>query len=237
MKKIISLLVVLLFSCALAAADIHIRTKSHTDAFTVMGQSQPEKNEITEQWIGEDKFASHSQDQSIIIDTKKNLLYLVDHKDKSYLETSLPLDLSKLLPPEMAQMTAMMKMSVTVKPLGQTKTVGSWQCSGYEVAISMMMMSLKMTVWASTDVPFNVDQFLDKFYSPVLKLMMRIDDASLAEMRKIKGYWIAYEQTGEVMGAKIRSTGEVIEIKKETAPASVYSLPTGYQKTDKLKMR
>jgi len=128
-------------------------------------------------------------------------------------------------------------MSVTVKPLGQTKTVGSWQCSGYEVAISMMMMPLKMTVWASTDVPFNVDQFLDKFYSPVLQLMMRVDDASLAEIRKIKGYWIAYEQTGEVMGAKIRSTGETIEIRKETAPASAYSVPAGYQKTDKLKMR
>ncbi len=237
MKKFISLLVVLLFSWALAAADIHIRTKSHTDAFTVMGQSQPEKNEITEQWIGEDKFASHSKDQSIIIDTKKNLLYLIDHQDKSYLETSLPLDLSKLVPPEMSQMLAMMKMSVTVKPLGQTKTVGSWPCSGYEVAISMMMMPLKMTVWASTDVPFNVDQFLDKFYSPVLQLMMRIDEASLAELRKIKGYWIAYEQTGEIMGAKIHSTSETIEIKKEPAPASAYSVPAGYQKTDKLKMR
>ncbi len=87
MKKFIYLVIDLSFLSTLAAADIHIKAKSHTDAFTLMGQPQPEKNVVTEQWIGDDRFASHDPEQSIIIDGKKNLLYFINHKEKTYLET------------------------------------------------------------------------------------------------------------------------------------------------------
>lgn len=237
MKKFLISMMVLACLCSFAWADIHIKTKSHSDAVTIMGQTQPERNEVSEQWIGDDRYASHGSDSSIIIDLKKNMLYFLDHQDKSYVETTLPLDISKLMPPEMVQMMSMMKMTVTVNPTGQTKTIGSWKCSGYEVNISMMMMPLKMMVWATTDVPFNVDQFMDKFYPHLLKLQFRLDDQSLAEMRKIKGYWISSETTGEVMGAKIHSTMEVTEISKASPPPNIYAIPADYRKTDKLKVK
>lgn len=225
---------IFLFSFALA--DIHIKTKTHTDAVIVMGQSQPERNEVIETWIGQDRYANHASDTSMIIDLKKNLLYFLDHKEKTYVEASLPLDLSKLLPPEMAQMMSMMQMSVSVNPTGQTKTIGSWKCQGYEVSLSMMM-PMKMTVWATTDVPFDANQVMEKFQAPLLKLQMRLDDNSLAEFFKIKGYWISSEVTGEIMGAKIHSTSEVIEISKATPPPTAYSIPADYKKTERLRLR
>ncbi|MCX7972988.1 MAG: hypothetical protein N3B16_00605 [Candidatus Aminicenantes bacterium] len=237
MKKFLVLMGLIILGCALVWADIRIKTKTHIDAITIMGQTQPEKNEVTEQWLAEDRYAVHGQDNSVILDLKKNMLYFLDHQDKSYVETTLPLDLTKLFPPEMAQMMTMMKMTVTVNPTGQTKTIGSWKCSGYEVNISMMMMPMKMMVWASTDVPFDVNRFMERFYSHILKLQLRLDDQSLAEMQKIKGYWIASETTGEVMGAKIRGTMEVTEISQASPPPNVYSIPANYRKTDKLKIR
>lgn len=237
MKKLFIPIMALAFLCSFAGADIRIKAKSHSDAVTIMGQTQPERNEVSEHWLSDDRYAVHGSNSSVIIDLKKNRLYFLDHQDKTYVETTLPLDLSKLMPPEMAQMMSMMKMTVTVNPTGQTKTIGSWKCSGYEVNISMMMMPLKMMVWATTDVPFKVDEFLDKFYLPILKLQLRVDDLSLAEMRKIKGYWISSETTGEVMGAKIRSTMEVTEITSASPPPNVYSIPADYRQTDKLKIR
>jgi hypothetical protein len=38
------------------------------------------------------------------------------------------------------------------------------------------------------------------------------------------------------MGAKMHTTNEVIEISKKTPPASVYTVPAGYTKKDKLSM-
>lgn len=236
MKKLLTVFSLILALAALASADIYIKSKTHTDAFSMMGQSQPAKDETAEQWIGDDRFALRTADFSMIIDGKKSLMDWVNHKDKTYVETTLPLDLTKLLPPEMASMGQMMKMTVTVTPNGQTKTVGQWKCTGYDVSMQMMMMPMKMTVWATTDVPFDPDKFM-KMYSNLLKMQMMLDDASFQALTKIKGYWIATETAMDMMGAKVNSTTEVIEISQKSADPSVYSVPAGYAKQDKLSLK
>jgi hypothetical protein len=237
MKKLGLFLSLVLMLAAFASADIYIKSKAHTDAFAVMGQSQPAKDETTEQWMGDDKFATITSEMSFVVDLKKNVFYWINHGNKTYLESALPLDMTKLVDPQMAQMMAqMMKMTVTATPNSQTKKIGQWNCSGYDVAINMMMMPMKMSVWASTDVPFDVDKFM-KMYANILKAQLRLDDAALQEMMKVKGYWIATEVNAEIMGAKMHNTTEVVEISNKTAAASVYSVPAGYTKKDKLSMQ
>jgi hypothetical protein len=222
---------------AFASADIYIKSKTHTDAFAVMGQNQPAKDETSEVWFGDDKFAMISPSTSVIVDLKKNALYMIFHSNKTYVESSLPFEFANIVDPQMAQMMAqMMKMTVTVTPNGQTKTIGQWNCSGYDVAINMMMMPMKMSVWATTDVPFDVEKFM-KLYTNVIKASLRLDDAAVQEMLKVKGYWIASETNAEIMGAKMHNTTEVIEISKKSPDASVYSVPAGYTKKDKLSMQ
>jgi len=201
-----------------------------------MGQSQPAKDETTEQWLGDEKFAAITPAITIIVDLKKNMLYWVNNGNKTYVESPLPFDFTKIIDAQMAQMMSqMMKMTVTVTPNGQTKTIGQWKCSGYDVALNMMMMPMNMSVWASTDVPFDVEQFM-KLYTNVIKATMRLDDAAVQEMMKVKGYWIATDMNAEIMGAKMHSTTEVVEISKKTPDASVYTVPAGYTKKDKLSM-
>jgi hypothetical protein len=236
MKRLSIVMSLLLILSAFAGADVYIKSKSHTDAFAVMGQSQPAKDETVEQWIGDDQFAYISSEMNSVVDLKKNVMYIINHQNKSYVETQLPLDVSKLLPPEMAQMAQMMKMTVTVTPNGQTKTIGQWKCSGYDANIQMMMMPMKMSIWASTDVPIDLEKFT-KLYSNVLKVTMRLDDAGMQELMKVKGYWIATEMAGEMMGAKMRVTTEVIEMAKKSPAASVYTVPAGYTKKDTLSMQ
>ena len=237
MKKLFVFFSLVLMLAAFASADIYIKSKTHTDAFAVMGQNQPAKDGTAEQWMGDDKFATITPELSIVVDTKKNILYWINHGNKTYIESPLPFNFTNIVDPQMAQMMAqMMKMTVTVTPNGQTKTIGQWKCSGYEVAINMMMMPMKMSVWATTDVPFDVEKFM-KLYTNVIKASLRLDDAAVQEMLKVKGYWIATETNAEIMGAKMHNTTEVIEISKKSADASVYSVPAGYTKKDKLSMQ
>jgi len=170
------------------------------------------------------------------MDMKKNLMYMIYHKSKTYVETTLPMDLTKLLPPEFAAMAGMMMMTATVSPTTQTKQVGQWKCTGYDVSITMMGMPMKMRVWATTDVPFDYNQFNAKIWGNVLKGQMMFDEASVKEMMKIKGFQIANEMSGEVMGMKFNTNTEVLEISKKNPPANVYAPPAGYTKKDKLSM-
>jgi hypothetical protein len=238
MKKTIAVLVLLMAVVTFAAADVYVKSKVHTDPMSMMGQNQPAVDAVSEQWISNDQFATLSEKSSTILDLKKNVLYIINHAKKSYVEAPLPFDFKSIMPTEMASMMqGMMKMTVTVAPTGNKKTVGKWNCDEYDVTMNMMMMPMKMKIYTTAEVPGELKNFMEKAYATQLKATMMLDEAAVKEMAKIKGFQIASETTMEMMGAKVRSTSEVIEISQKTPPAGVYSVPAGYTKQDKLSVQ
>lgn len=236
MKKILVGLILVACATPAYAADVYVKVRTHTGAMEVMGQKVEATDVDNEVWIGGTKMATVTKDASFIVDLDKNVVFLVNHATKSYVESALPLDFAKILPPEAAPMLGMMQMSATVAPTTEKKTIGRWACTGYDMTISMMGMPLKVRIWASTDVPFDLVQFQAKMMPAVLQGQMRLNAASVAEFAKIKGYQIASETTGEMMGAKINSTQEVLEMVEKAAPAGVYEPPAGYTKKAALDM-
>ena len=186
MKKILFAVVLILAFSVFLSADVYIKSNVHTDAFAMMGKNQPAKDETMEQWVGNNQMANITGDKIMILDMNKKVMFIVNPKEKSYVETTLPLDMSKLMPKEMAPMMAMMKMTVKVTPNGQTKKIDKWNCSGYDVDMTMSMMQMKMKVWATTEVPFDWKAF-SKMYANMAKMQF-MDDSSIAEFNKINGY-------------------------------------------------
>lgn len=238
MKKLAAVAVIVLAFGLALNADVYIKSKTHTDPISIMGQSQPAKDGITEQWISDDAVAMTMENTASIIDLKNNKMYIINHASKTYVEAALPLDMAKLLPPQAAGMMGMMKATVTVTPNGQTKQIGAWKCQGFDVTIAMAMMTMKMTIWATTAPGFDYKKYVEKAYGSVLKAQsMFMDDTAIAEMKKITGLGIYMETTGEMMGAQMRTTSEVVEITTKAAPAGTYAVPAGYTKTDTLSMQ
>jgi len=238
MKRTVTAILCVLAIASFASADVYVKSKTHTDPMSIMGKNQPAKDAVSEQWLGTDKFAMLNDQNASVIDLAKNVMYIINHKSKTYIEAALPFDFTSLLPAQMASMMqGMMKMTVTVNPTGAKKTVGSWACDEYDVTMNMMMMPMKMKVYATADVPFDLAAYMSKVYGTMLKSQFRLDDASTSEMMKVKGFWISSETTMEMMGAKIRTTSEVVEISQKTPPAGVYGVPAGYAKQDKLSMQ
>jgi hypothetical protein len=219
----------------LLAADVYVKSSVHTDAFAMMGKNQPAKDEVMEQWVGNNQMVNKTGDKIMIMDMNKNVMLIINSKEKSYVETSLPLDMSKLVPKEMAPMLAMMKVTVKVTPNGQSKKISQWNCSGYDVDMNMSMMQMKMKVWATTDVPFDWKVFA-KMYANVSKVSF-MDDAAIAEFMKITGFQVASEMTMNMMGANMKVTTQVVEITKKDAPAGLYAVPSGFSKKDMLSMQ
>lgn len=222
----------------LMGSEIYIKQNSHTDPMTVMGQQQPAQDSTQETWIGDKKFAQHTPEMSFIFDMENERLYWVMHGDKSYVEMKPPYDLSQVLPEQMAQMMEpmMASITVTVTPKGEKKTVGKWECEGYDMAMTIMGMSTNIEIWATTDVPFDWKKVNEDMVSVYRKVQMRLNQSAVDEMQKIQGYWMATETTANMMGMEIRSTTEVVEMAKKDAPASVFTVPEGYTKKDALSM-
>ena len=235
MKKILFTVFLVLAISVLLSADVYIKSNVHTDAFAMMGQNQPAKDEVMEQWIGNNQLVNKTGDKIMIMDMNKNVMFIVNPKEKSYVETTLPLDMSKLVPKEASQMMSMMKVTVKVTPNGQTQKISKWNCSGYDVDMNMMMMQMKMKVWATTDVPFDWKAFA-KMYANVSKMQF-MDDNAIAEFMKINGYQVASEMTMNMMGSNMKVTTQVVEITKKDAPAGIYTVPPGFTKKDSLSLQ
>jgi len=239
MKKLILIIVISVFLFSIASADVYVKTKTHTDAMEMMGQKQPAKDEIVEQWIGNNIYTNIMSKQTMIIDMNKKMIYILLHGNKSYVETALPLDMKKLLPEQAVQMMAMMKLTLKVTPTSETKVINNWKCIGYDMDMSMMMMSMKSRIWVTKDVPFDWKKFQDMFGIETFKATMasmQIGDEVINEMKKIEGFQVKTEMTMTIMGQSVKISSDVVEIAKKSPPAGVYTIPADYKKSDKLSM-
>lgn len=238
MKKLTLVVTLVVISLAFLNADVYIKTKTHTDAFEIMGQKQPAKDQVMEQWLGDNKFAQIAESQTMVLDLNKNVIYVIYPGSKSYVEANLPFDISKLVPEQMAAMLKMMKMTVTVNPNGESKKIGDWNCKGYDITMNMQMMTMKMKSWVTQDVPFDWKAFSEKMFPQIMKLSgsIGLGENDLKEFKKLEGFQVAMEMTMNMMGKDIKTTSQVVEMSKKSAPAGIYSVPQGYTKQDKLTL-
>jgi hypothetical protein len=239
----LALAVGLALVAAPARADFYMKQKIHTGAFSVMGQSQPEKNEVMVFWMGADKYRTdtESSNSSMLLLPDKKLLYMIDHGKKQYQE--MPLDLSKMLgeaageeggeegqAQAMAMMQGMMgSMKATVTETGETKMIGNWNCRKYLIDMEMGMMGkMKAETWATEELKIDYT----KAFTMANAMMAGMPgfEKILAEMKKIKGVVVLQEATMNVMGAEVKSTTELLEAGDKSAPAGHYDLPAGYKK-------
>jgi len=226
-------IIALVFSPALAHADHLIKGKKHTDAFSMMGQSQPEKDEDMTTWLGNDKMRQDVGDVTTLIRLDNNKMYIINHADKTYSEMNLPFDLEEMMPPEAKQMLDAMDISSSVTDTGETKTINGWNSKKYLVEISVSMMGMDMPItmdmWTSKDLGVDMKEFKE-LYTKTLAANPMFQDF-IEDFDKMEGYPVLTEFTMDVMGAQQKYTEQVTSVEKKAAPAGTYELPEGYTKT------
>jgi hypothetical protein len=229
----ILIIIALAFSPTLAKADHLIKGKKHTDAFSMMGQSQPEKNEDMTTWLGNNKMRQDVGEVTTIIRLDNNKMYIINHADKTYSEIDLPFNLDEVMPENAKQMLDAMDISSSITDTGDTQTINNWNCKKYLVEISVSMMGMdmpiKMDMWTSKDLGVDLNQF-KKLYTETLAANPMFQDL-IQEFDKMDGYPVLTEFSMDVMGAQQKYSEEVTSVEKTDAPAGTYELPEGYTKT------
>ncbi|RPJ02144.1 MAG: DUF4412 domain-containing protein [Candidatus Aminicenantes bacterium] len=249
---ILTVLIGFVFGLAQAQADIFMKQKTHTGAFQVMGQSQPEKDEIMTFWIGENRVRTDmetAKTSSILLADKK-LIIMIDHNKMQYSE--MPLDFDKMFEeaaaaeagddPEKAEamkkmpgfMKNMMKgvmgnMSAKVTETDETKKIGDYNCRKYLIEMNMGMGGeTKSEAWATQDL--KIDYTMAFTAANAMMASMPGFEKIVQEMKKVKGVVVLQTATIKMMGAEVTSTTELLEATEKSAPAGNYDIPAGYKK-------
>ncbi len=241
MKRIISIILftLLILASPLFSQDFFIKQKTHTDAFTMMGQKQPEKNEIQTIWMTDTKFAMIGEQNSFIMDFNKKIMTTIDHREKTYMV--IKMDQEAAESEENAQMQKMMKsmmgnIEVSITPTGDKKTINKWECEKYQQTMSMMGTTINADIWVATDIKLPVSNYEKLHYAPYLMMpgMKSHIDKLQNEFKKIEGLVVKSETIRNMMGQEVKSWAELMDYGKKEAPASVFQIPSGYtQKVQK----
>ena len=226
-------------------ADIYMKQKQHVDAMSMMGQSQPAQDYVSETWITPTKMMTSSEKQKIVFDLNSNTVTFANHEQKTIM--TMPMDFAKMMQTQTDDMTdeekaefqkfmgKMMNIAITVKPTSEKKKIGSWNCQKYLQTMEMGMGTINSEIWATTDINIDHELYAQSTTPPMAQIPGVSQNAAtiMKEMQKIKGVHVLTQQTTEMMGQSMGSSVELLEFKEGKAPESVFNMPSGY-KTQKM---
>ncbi|NIM14370.1 MAG: DUF4412 domain-containing protein [Candidatus Aminicenantes bacterium] len=217
-------------------ADVYIKQKSHTDGYYYGGINRPAVDSTNELWLGDGKIVLITETSITIIDKEKNHALIINKSAKTYVETTLPIDLSKLGPERVAPVIKAIRYRGRVKETGKTKTIGKQKCKEYAINTYGVYQGnrdneLDTTLWASSDLPFDMNKYRDLLFN--IYRLRNYSDELLEEMKKIDGFRIAAESLYYPKGFSVKTTTEVTEISQKEPPPGIYSVPQGFTKKEK----
>jgi Domain of unknown function (DUF4412) len=175
------------------------------------------------------------------LDDKKKTYYVVTKQDMADLNAKMQ---ERMNSPEMKKgmeamkgMAAGMESSYEVKKTGETRKIAGYSCEEWSITMTAFS-TIKECV--TTDLKYSAHA-LEAYrafgesmkssmgsFSPMAK-----SGENLAEKMKVmKGYPVATSTSIEVMGRKMSTESEVIEIRHGAIAASAWEIPAGYTKIE-----
>jgi hypothetical protein len=232
-------------------ADVYMKQKKHTDAITIMGQTQPAKDEVEQIWMTGKGIRNDGAKTSMIMLIDEKKIIMIDHDKKTY--TEMPMNIGQMMSAaakqegmdeeeteEAAQaneammqgmMQGMMKMEAKVQPTAETKKINNWLCKKYILDMKTFMGPMTTEIWASEDLKVDKELYA-KYTTALMSLMPGMQSGTesvMKEMEKIRGVQVSSITKYEMAGQPITSSTELIEYKEGTAPTSLFKIPAGYK--------
>jgi hypothetical protein len=251
MKKLSGLTLIVLIAAicmlpGIACADIMLKQKHHTDSYQIMGNKMPAKDTIETIWMTKNGFKSDGPDHSMIFKIDKNTVYIIEKKDRTYMEQSL--NIGKAMEDTLnqngvsaedkkamnAMMKNMMQFKLSIKETNETKKINNWNCRKYDMKLDTAMGPSLSTIWATQDI--KIDQTLfSKFKALSMSITSQAGmkdsfEKAQKEYAKIKGISVLTTTSTNIMGAQMKSSVELLEYKDGKAPAGILDIPAGYRK-------
>ncbi len=204
-------------------AGVYLEQQMHSDAVTIMGQTQPARDTVQKIYLEKDRMSSENDNMTMMVRLDSKKIYFVNHKNKSYMVSDQPLK----FPPEMEKMFQTFQFQTDVRKTGETRQIGAYNCEGVEMNLTGFM-NMKIKMWLTGDIQLPYQEYYSMAaemvsYSPGMKQMME-------KMKSLGNkFSVEQEMTGEVMGAKTRTVTKLVKYESKPLPAELFTPPAGYK--------
>ena len=194
-----------------------------------------DKSSTSTQYMTSTKSRTNDGQNDSIIDFPTGKMTFIDHKAKTYWETTLEEMAAYMdrLYRDVKGNPMMEKMfggsdEVTVERGKNSRKIAGYDCDEY---ILSMGRSFEIEVCAAKGLqpPPQYYEGRKLSYASMGPMGQRFSKM-FDEMKKIKGYPIAMDMDADMGMARIQTSSEATEVKKGPIPASTFDVPAGYSK-------
>ncbi len=234
MKKIAVYVLCLFVFSVFIAADVYIKEKTHTDSYYYGGMVQPANDSTIEIWFMDNQLAYITPGRIVLVDQNTKLISIINRGDKTYVQTSLPLEMKNIVSAEILATLQSRQVSGEVKETAENKKIDNWNCAGYEIQVDQPY-ALEIKHWATSDVSFDWKK-LNEMFSDIRKLG-NYSDAYIEQLKQIKGFVVFTDVEIFLQGTSFGSKSQVLEISRKDPPADVYTIPDGFKKNKQLSIQ
>jgi hypothetical protein len=232
-RRAFGIVVLLLAARSVAAADLVVRQRVTSD---VNGRTS--EHESTE-YLTPTQSVHDDAGNRVAVDLRARTLTLLDKKEHTYSVTPLDeverrsahlaAEMQKRLanlPPEARRMIAGAEGAATVKPTGKTARIAGYEAKEYAVEAGGAHGSVWVT--DALERPGDLGDWQRYAQGTVPGPAGKLVEA----MARIKGFPLRTTITQAAGPMRMSTTTEVLEVRKETPPADVLTIPDGYRKTE-----
>jgi beta-lactamase regulating signal transducer with metallopeptidase domain len=219
--------------------DIYMREVYRTDSYFLWILMDSDMTNVAETWIGNQKVVysekGDNYNRKVILDLEKNSIVFINHRAKTYVEATLPLDRSSILSEELKWQHLERPTSGRIDKTNKTRLIKDKKCDEYDVVYWDMRGEKRFNrrafkVWATTDVPFNLNLYYQMLMN--LREVGNRDKTLRNELKKLKGIQMKLEmKSSRFIFSKMYIT-ELTELTRKEPPEGLYSVPSDYTKKE-----
>jgi len=217
-------------------------------------EAEGEKPETTTCYISKGVMVFESKEDVVLLDYKNEIIRMIDHEEKSYIETTVDEfinmysgmkkimeEMMEEMPPQQREMMEkMMKPKININKTSKTEKILGYNTFVYEIIMEtytpMGSIKTKSEEYISPDLDFLSSEIskedAEKISKKFEKMMTEFSFFNMIG-RIEKGWVLKWIYYGE--GNKITNKGEAISINKGEIPSSLLKIPKGYKKKEILE--
>jgi beta-lactamase regulating signal transducer with metallopeptidase domain len=213
----------------------YVKEVTNAKEYFLLFEKDEKVTNVNELWFGDRRAASCERDLTVIVDLIAGTVTFINHRDKSYLETTHPIVMEDFLGDDFQWRHPWPQTTGAVEELDSTREILGKDCTEYQVdswkvAGNKQVDFSTIRVWASTDMPFDVSLFHELIENK--RRFANRDPEYRAQLAKLKGIQMALKlEVGPFWASRILHS-EVVEITSRRAPKGLWSVPEGYTRKE-----
>jgi beta-lactamase regulating signal transducer with metallopeptidase domain len=198
-----------------------------------------------ELWVAKDRAALVEKPRTCILDRAAGRFIFLNHRERTYLEAALPLDVDALLSPEVLRARRERRQTGRLEATGATGKVLGHTCrefklyswSAYDPDPESTDLNI---VWTTSELPTDM-ALIDDLLMNRRTLLSLMSDELQREMRKrMPGMQLRVDYTAAhpVKGFPVRRRylSETAEMGRKTVPAGLFAVPADYERRERLEL-